>query len=78
MTELRKRVVRRTAGVCNTVRRCLVVALEPGDVLAIREAGRRHWVRAPLSRVFCAVSRWNADAVAAEKRAKRKASGGKA
>jgi len=60
MTDLRKTVKRRTVEPCQTVRRRLVVALLPGDVLAFREEGRRKWVQAPLSKVFVAVSRWNA------------------
>lgn len=68
MTSLRKPVVRTTVGECQAVRRRLVIALEPGDVLAIREHGRRRWYRAPISRVFMMVARWNIDAERAEKR----------
>jgi hypothetical protein len=70
MTDLRRPVRRRTVTLCATVRRRLVVALEPGDVLAIREAGRRRWYRAPIGRVFITVAQWN---VAAERAARKAA-----
>ena len=74
MIELRKAVRRLTAEDCATVRRRLVVALEPGDVLAFREKGRRTWYRAPLARVFVQVARWNADAKRADRKAARRLS----
>ena len=74
MTDLRRPVRRRTIEPCETVRRRLVVALLPGDVLAFREEGRpdlaesRGWYSAPLGKVFITVAKWNADAERAEKR----------
>jgi hypothetical protein len=73
MTDLRETVRRRTVGQCQSVRRRLVVALEPGDVISFREEGRRRWYSAPLARVFMQVARWNADAEAAARKAARKA-----
>ncbi len=73
MTDLRRPVRRRTLAPCETVRRRLVVALLPGDVLAFREEGRRRWYSAPLGKVFVTVARWNVDADRAEKRRNRKA-----
>jgi hypothetical protein len=73
MTELRRPVRRRTIEPCETVRRRLVVALLPGDVLAFREEGRRRWYSAPLGKVFVTVARWNVDAERTEKRRNRKA-----
>ena len=70
MTDLRRTVRRRTVAPCATVRRRLVVALEPGDVLAIREEGRRRWYSAPLARVFVTIAHW---IIAAERAAKRAA-----
>jgi hypothetical protein len=67
MTDLRRTVRRRTVEPCATVRRRLIVALEPGDVLAIREAGRRRWYRAPIARVFVTIAQWN---IAAERAAR--------
>ena len=73
MTELRKPVKRRTVEQCDTVRRRLVVALLPGDVLAFREEGRRRWYSAPLPKVFVTVARWNVDAERAERKKARAA-----
>lgn len=73
MTELRRPIRRRTVEPCHTVRRRLVVALLPGDVLAFREEGRRRWYSAPLAKVFLTVAKWNVDAERAERRANRKA-----
>lgn len=73
MTDLRKIVRRVTVDQCASVRRRLVVALEPGDVVAFKEHGRRKWYRAPISRVFVMVARWNVDAERAAKKAARKA-----
>ena len=74
MTELRKPVRRRTVEPCATVRRRLVVALLPGDVLAFREEGRRRWYSAPLARVFVSVAQWNVEAERAERRRNRRMS----
>jgi hypothetical protein len=62
MTDLRKRVERRTVEPVPNVRRQIVCAFEPGDVLAFRESGRRRWYRAPIGKVFLTVARWNVDA----------------
>jgi len=72
MTDLRKPVHRRTVEPCETVRRRLVVALLPGDVLAFREEGRRRRYSAPLARVFVTVARWNVEAERAERRKNRR------
>ena len=71
MTNLHKTVRRVTVDECPTVRRRLVVALEPGDVLAIREHGRRRWFRAPIGRVFVLLAKWNVEAERAERKARR-------
>ena len=73
MTDLRRPVRRRTIEPCETVRRRLVVALMPGDVIAFREEGRRRWYTAPIPRVFVTVAQWNAAAERAERRAERRA-----
>ncbi|NLF40284.1 hypothetical protein GX586_12620 [bacterium] len=74
MTELRKKVTRRTLEVNPTVRRRIVIQLTPGDVIAFREEGRRTWYTAPIMRVFTAVARWNIEAARAERKALRKLS----
>ena len=73
MTDIRKVTRRRTIEVCATVRRRLVIEIRPGDVLAIREEGRRTWAVAPLPRLYVTMAKWNADAVRAAKKAARKA-----
>ena len=73
MTDLRKRVERRTVDPVASVRRQVVVALLPGDVVAFREAGRRKWYTAPVGKLFTTVVRWNVDAEQAAKKAERKA-----
>lgn len=73
MTDLHKTVKRRTVDPCQFVRRRLIVALMPGDVIGFREEGRRSWYTAPLSRVFIQVARWNAEAEVARRKAERKA-----
>ena len=72
MTDLRKRVKRRTVTPCDMVRRRLIVAMLPGDVLAFREAGRRRWYSAPIARVFVTVAQWNINAERAERRKNRR------
>ena len=72
MTDLRRPVRRRTVEPCDTVRRRLVVALLPGDVIAFREAGRRRWYSAPIARLFVTVARWNVEAERAERRKQRR------
>jgi len=68
MTDLRKRIKRRTVNSYNYQGRRLVVILEPGDVIAFREERCRKVFRAPLSRVFTQVVAWNLEAERAEKR----------
>ena len=72
MTELRKPIKRRTVEQCATVRRRLVVAMLPGDVLAFREEGRRRWYSAPIAKVFITVAQWNVNAERAERRKNRR------
>ena len=72
MTELRKPIKRRTVEQCATVRRRLVVAMLPGDVLAFREEGRRRWYSAPIAKVFVTVAQWNVNAERAERRKNRR------
>lgn len=73
MTELRNPVRRRTAGAYDHRRRRIVVILEPGDVIAMREERTRKLFRAPISRVLRQMIVWTVDAERAAKRAARKA-----
>ena len=62
MTDLRKTIMRRTVGTFNHQGRRIVVALEPGDVLALREERTKKWFRAPIANVMRQVMVWNVDA----------------
>lgn len=73
MTDLRKAVVRRSAGPYDHRRRRVVIMLEPGDVVAMREERTRKWFRAPMNRVLRQIITWNVDAERAAKKAARKA-----
>ena len=73
MTDLRKIVKRRTVEPVAAVRRRVIVALSPGDVIMFREEGRRKWYTAPVSRMFVQCVKWNADADLAKRRTERKA-----
>ena len=66
MTDLRKTVRRKCADTTSHRGRRIVVALEPGDVIAIREERTRTWFRAPLGRIYTQVVRWNVDAAKVE------------
>ena len=68
MTDLRKAVHRRTVALVASVRRRVIVALLPGDVIAFREEGRRKWYVAPVGRVFLTVAQWNVEQERAERR----------
>jgi len=75
VTNLLKKVTRRSIEKVPAIRRRVVVALIPGDVIAFREEGRRKWYSAPIGRVFVQVAKWNADAEAAERKRLRKERG---
>lgn len=70
MTDLDKPVYRRTRLPFAHYRRRIVVALEPGDVLAMRLERTRTTYRAPLSAVYRQLAEWH---VLAQKREKQKA-----
>ena len=76
MTDLKKTVSRRTVAPYSNARRRLVVALMPGDVIAIREERRRKWYVAPVGRVYQQVMEWNLAQERAQRRAARKAKKG--
>lgn len=67
-TELRKTVIRRTASPFDHRKRRLVVRLEPGDVISIREERTHKWFTAPINHVFQQIVQWN---VLSEKGIKR-------
>jgi hypothetical protein len=59
MTRLQE-VKRLTCRPPESIRRRLVVMLEPGDTLAMREQGRRRWYRASLEKVYWVLAKWEA------------------
>ncbi len=73
MTDLRKPVRRRTSGVYDHSARRIVVILEPGDVIAMREERGRKLFSASIPRIFRQLIIWNVEAERAAKRAARRA-----
>lgn len=59
MIEINK-VIKRRSNYEYDRNRKLVVILEPGDILGMREAGRRTVYRAGLGRIFIQLARWYA------------------
>lgn len=72
MTDLEKTVQRRSLSAVPAIRRRLIIALMPGDVIGFREEGRRKWYTAPISKVFIQVAQWNAAVEAAERKRLKK------
>ena len=70
-TDLRKTVIRRCTSPYNHRGKRLVVALEPGDVITIREERSRKSFSAPLSRVFIQVVCWNVESTRTTKKGKK-------
>ena len=57
------RIVRRTVDVYPAARnKKIVIALEPGDVIAVKEERSQTWYRTPISRVFSAMVQWTVNA----------------
>lgn len=73
VTELRKTIIRRTLGTFDHRKRRLIVRLEPGDVIGIKEERCHKWFSAPVSRVFHQIVLWNVQAEKAIKKLRRKA-----
>jgi len=72
MTDLMRVVKRRTCRPAELVRRRLVVMLEPGDTLAMREHGRRTVYRESLERIYKTMVQWDVDEKRAKKRAEKR------
>ncbi|MCK9253967.1 MAG: hypothetical protein M0P55_14545 [Clostridiales bacterium] len=73
MTNLDKLIRRRTMRPMDNTGRRLVVILEPGDIIGIREERRRAVYRAPLSMVFWMLAKWDAAERARKRAEERKA-----
>jgi hypothetical protein len=70
MTDLTKRIKRRTVGTYHRRRR-LVVVLLPGDVIGMREERCRKLFTAPIDRVYRQIVTWNVDAERLQRRKAR-------
>jgi len=67
-TDLRKTVVRRCAEPHDYRGKRLIVALEPGDVISMREERSKKHFSAPLSKVFRQIVRWNIESIPTRRR----------
>lgn len=61
MTDLNKRVSRRTREPLMHYRRRIIVSLEPGDVIGMRLERTHTTYTAPLASVFRILAQWSAD-----------------
>ena len=68
ITELRRTIIRRTAEAFDHRKRRVIVRLEPGDVISMKEERSRKWFSAPINHVYQQIVHWN---VLAEKAIKR-------
>lgn len=77
MTNLEKIVRRKTCRPTSASLgyRQLVVALEPGDILSMRQAGRRITYRGALEKVFWVLAKWDAAERKKKKEKERTAEG---
>ena len=71
VTELRKTIIRRTVGSFDHRQRRLIVRLERGDVMSIKEERCHKWFTAPINRVFRQIVQWNVLAKKAVKKIQR-------
>ena len=67
-TDLRKTVIRRCTEPHDHRGKRLIVALEPGDVISIREERSKKHFSAPLSKVFRQIVRWNLESQSPKRR----------
>ena len=72
VTELRRTIIRRTTGSFDHRKRRLIVRLEPGDVISVKEERCHKWFTAPISRVFHQIVQWNVQAEKAINKIRRK------
>ena len=74
MNEINRIIKRRTCKIAGfPINRKLVVMLEPGDVLAIREAGRQKVYRGSIEKIYWLLVKWQVEFERREKqRAKEK------
>jgi len=71
-TALKRVVIRKCERPVSHSGKRLVVILEPGDIIGIREECRRTTYKASLERVYWQMAKWHADQMAKEKREAKK------
>jgi hypothetical protein len=71
-TSLKRVVVRKCERPSRHNGRRLIVILEPGDIIGMREEGRRTTYKAPLEKVFFVLARWHADEEIRRKKEEKK------
>lgn len=67
-TDLKKTVIRRCTGPHDHRGKRLIVALEPGDVISMREERSNKHFSAPLSKVFRQIVRWNIESTSTKRK----------
>ena len=72
MTDLKRPVVRRSRFPFGHYRKRIVMAFEPGDLVAMRLEKTRTWFRGTVSGVFRQLITWQVEAKRREKRKARK------
>ena len=72
MTDLERRIIRRSRFPFAHYRKRIVMAFEPGDVVAMRLERTRTWYRGSAAGVFRQLIAWQVEAKRREKRLARK------
>lgn len=72
VTELRRTIIRRTTGSFDHRKRRLIVRLEIGDVISVKEERSHKWFTAPINHVYQQIVHWNVQAEKAMKKLRRK------
>jgi len=71
-TALKHMVVRKCENSFGHTKKGLIVILEPGDLLGIREQGRKTTYRAPLEKIYWVMAKWHAAEAVREKSKEKK------
>ena len=76
MNEINRIIKRRTCKIAGfPINRKLVVMLEPGDVIAMREAGRQKTYRGSIDKIFWMLCKWQCEFDRREKSKRKKLKG---
>ena len=71
-TPLKRKVVRKCENSFGHTKKRLIVILEPGDMIGMREKGRKTTYRAKLEDIYWVMAKWHALGVAKEKAEEKK------